>query len=135
MIFDPEELDWWAPAIRQCERDEINLNFNGANQGSDYFFSFSYLNDKGFLIRSDLERYSARLNYNSQIKKWLKTGANINATISNSKVADADGGSSFVNFFFFSRNMGPIQYMHWIRTILANFYWMPMESVSLIMGT
>lgn len=108
LIFDPKELDWWAPAIRQGERDEVNLNFNGGTKSSDYFFSFSYLNDRGFLIRSDFERYSARLNYNSQIKSWLRTGANINATISNSKVADADGNSSFVNPFFFSRNMGPI---------------------------
>ena len=108
LIFDPKELDWWAPAVRQGERDEVNLNFNGGTKSSDYFFSFSYLNDRGFLIRSDFERYSARLNYNSQIKSWLRTGANINATISNSNQADAGGSSSFVNPFFFSRNMGPI---------------------------
>ena len=72
--------------------------------------SLSYLGDKGYLIRSDYERYAGRLNVNSQLKSWFKTGANLSATVIKSNQADvpADGGTTFVNPFFFSRNMGPI---------------------------
>ncbi|MFN3588613.1 MAG: SusC/RagA family TonB-linked outer membrane protein [Spirosomataceae bacterium] len=108
LIYSAEDLNWESPLMRQGNRDEINLNFSGANDKSDYFFSFSYLDDKGFLIRSDYDRYTARLSFNNQMKSWFKVGANVNATITSSNQADADGNSSFVNPFFFSRNMGPI---------------------------
>ncbi|HNT50753.1 MAG TPA: SusC/RagA family TonB-linked outer membrane protein, partial [Cyclobacteriaceae bacterium] len=59
-------------------------------------------------IRSDYNRYNARINYNTQLKSWFKTGGNIAATITESRQSAADGGTSFVNPFFFSRGMGPI---------------------------
>lgn len=108
LIIPEETLNWETPIMRQGNRNEVNLNFNGGTNASDYFFSFSYLNDKGFIIRSDYDRYTARLNYNSQVKPWLRSGANISATVINSNQADAGGNTSFVNPFFFSRNIGPI---------------------------
>lgn len=108
LIYSADQLDWQKPLMRQGNRDEVNLNFSGGSDKSDYFLSFSYLNDKGFLIRSDYNRYTARLNVNTQIKSWLKTGANISATVTKSNQADADVSTIFVNPFFFSRNMGPI---------------------------
>jgi TonB-linked SusC/RagA family outer membrane protein len=108
LLYSADDLNWEKPLMRQGSRDEVNLNFSGSANKSDYFFSLSYLNDKGFLIRSDYDRYTARLNVNNQMKSWLKTGANFTATIIRSNQADADGNSSFVNPFFFSRNMAPI---------------------------
>ena len=108
LIYSEDQLDWAKPLMRQGNRDEVNLNFSGGSDKSDYYLSFSYLNDKGFLIRSDFDRYTARLNVNTQVKSWLKTGANLSATVSRSNQADADGNTTFVNPFFFSRNMGPI---------------------------
>ena len=108
LIYNPADLDWTAPLMRQGSRDEVNLSFSGAQDKNDYFISMSYLKDKGFLIRSDYERFTGRMNVNSQMKPWFKTGANLSATITKSNQADADGNTSFVNPFFFSRNMGPI---------------------------
>lgn len=108
LIYSEDQLDWAKPLIRQGNRDEVNLNFSGGGEKSDYYLSFSYLNDKGFLIRSDYDRYTARMNVNSQVKPWFKTGVNLTATVTKSNQADADGNTTFVNPFFFSRNMGPI---------------------------
>lgn len=110
LIYSPDDLNWEKPIMRQGNRDEVNLSFAGGQGKSDYFLSTGYLSDKGFLIRSDYKRYTARLNVNTQMKPWFKTGANISATIIRSNQADvpADGGTSFVNPFFFSRTMGPI---------------------------
>ena len=108
LIYSEDQLDWAKPLIRQGNRDEVNLNFSGGGEKSDYYLSFSYLNDKGFLIRSDYDRYTARMNVNSQVKSWFKTGVNLTATVTKSNQADADGNTTFVNPFFFSRNMGPI---------------------------
>ncbi|NBB18644.1 SusC/RagA family TonB-linked outer membrane protein [Runella sp. CRIBMP] len=108
MIYSADDLNWEKPLMRQGNRDEISLNFSGSGTTSDYFLSLSYLSDKGFLIRSDYERYTARLSVNNQMKPWFKTGANLAATITKSNLADADGNTSFVNPFFFSRGMAPI---------------------------
>lgn len=109
--FSPDDLNWEKPLMRQGNRDELNVSFAGGQNKSDYFLSLSYLNDKGYLLRSDFERITGRLNINSQMKPWLKTGANIGATLTKSNQADAGGiggSTSFLNPFFFSRNIGPI---------------------------
>ncbi len=108
LIYSADDLNWEKPITRQGNRDEININFSGSSEKSDYFLSMSYLNDKGFLIRSDYDRFTARLSVNNQIKSWIKVGTNLSSTIITSNQADADGNTSFVNPFFFSRGMAPI---------------------------
>jgi TonB-linked SusC/RagA family outer membrane protein len=107
-LYSDADIDWAAPMIRQGNRDEINLNFSGGTKKGNYYLSTAYLKDKGFIIRSDYERFTGRLSINNQVKSWMKTGANLSTTIIKSNQADADGNTSFVNPFFFSRNMGPI---------------------------
>lgn len=109
--FSPDDLNWEKPLTRQGNRDELNVSFAGGQNKTDYFMSLSYLSDKSYLIRSDFNRVTGRLSVNSQMKPWLRTGANLAATFTKSNQADAGGNTgstSFVNPFFFSRNMGPI---------------------------
>lgn len=108
LVYKEEDLNWETPLTREGQRDEVNLNFSGGDDRSNFYASFAYLNDKGFLIRSDFERYSARLQFNTRLKSWFSTGVNIAYTNSKSNVDDAGGNTSFVNPFFFSRGMGPI---------------------------
>ncbi len=108
LVYKEEDLDWEKPITREGVRNELNVNFSGGDERSNYFASFAYLDDKGFLIRSDYERYNARLQYNNRIKSWFSTGLNLAYTYTKSNQADADGNTSFVNPFFFSRGMGPI---------------------------
>ncbi|WP_338872405.1 TonB-dependent receptor [Spirosoma sp. SC4-14] len=106
--FSPDDLNWEKPLMRQGNRNELNVSFSGGQNKTDYFLSLSYLSDKGYLIRSDFERITGRLNINSQMKPWLKAGANLSTTLSKSNQADANSSTAFVNPFFFSRNIGPI---------------------------
>lgn len=108
LIYKEEDLDWAAPLIRKGVRNELNANYSGGDANSNYFASFGYLEDKGFLIRSDYLRYNARLQYNNRIKSWFNTGLNMAYTNTVSNQADAGSNTAFVNPFFFSRNMGPI---------------------------
>lgn len=110
LLYDTKDLDWYAPMVRQGSRDEVNVSFSGAQDKTDYFISASYLRDKGYLIRSDYDRFTGRMNVNSQIKSWFKIGANLTATITKSNQSDAttDNNAAFVNPFLFSRYMGPI---------------------------
>lgn len=101
------DFDWTKPLERLGKRTDVNLNYSGGNEKSDYFASFGYLNDKGYVLRSDFSRYTGRVNLNANPLKWFKTGLNLSANISKSNQAST-GASSYGNIFFFARNIGPI---------------------------
>jgi hypothetical protein len=48
------------------------------------------------------------VNVNTQATKWLKTGVNLSATLSEGNNSRTGGSTSYVNPFFFARNIGPI---------------------------
>ena len=85
----------------------LTLDFSGGFEKTDYFVSFNYLKEEGYIKRSDFQRFSVRANVNSQLKSWLKSGVNINFTKSGGLFASTDGSNSIVNpFFFASRTAG-----------------------------
>lgn len=107
-LIYPDDLDWTKDLMRNGDRKDYAVNFNGGTDKMDYFLSAGYLEEDGYTLRTDFKRYTARLNVNALPKQWLQTGLNISANHSVSNTA-ADGGSTnFVNPFFFSRNIGPI---------------------------
>jgi len=103
-----DDLDWTRDLMRNGTRKDYAINFNGGSEKSDYFLSMGYVNEAGYTLKTDFERFTARLNTNVQPKSWLKTGLNISGNYTNSNTAADDGSTSFVNPFFFSRNVGPI---------------------------
>jgi TonB-linked SusC/RagA family outer membrane protein len=107
-IYSPEDLDWENEITRLGDRKEYSVVFSGGSERNDYYVSLGYLDDKGFLIKSDFKRYTARININSQPKNWLKTGLNLAANRSESQTARDDSNTGYVNPFFFSRNIGAI---------------------------
>ena len=110
----PDDLDWTNDLMRNGTRKDYTINFNGGADKVDYFLSVGYLKEEGYTIKTDFERYTARMNVNVQPKTWLKTGINFSGNYSVSTTAADDGSTSFVNPFFFTRNIGPIYpaYLH-----------------------
>lgn len=102
------DFDWYAPLERNGARNEVGFNISGKVNKSDYFFSLNYVDDKGFVLKSDFQRINARLSLNSQVKDWLKTGVNLTSAIVKSNQAAGDGSNTFINPFVFARGMGPI---------------------------
>jgi TonB-linked SusC/RagA family outer membrane protein len=107
LIFG-DDLDWTNDLMRRGTRRDYNININGGADKMDYLVSMGYLKEDGYTIRSDFERYNARINVNVQPTNWLKAGLNIAGNYTFSNTASDDGSTSFVNPFFFSRNIGPI---------------------------
>ncbi|MGB4397973.1 MAG: TonB-dependent receptor [Daejeonella sp.] len=105
------DFDWYAPLQRVGTRNNADLSLSGNNGKSDFFVSLGYLDDKGFIQKSDFNRFNARINVNSQVKSWLKTGLNLAGNLSDGNLAqDASTGNaaSFINIFQFARGIGPI---------------------------
>ncbi|GAB3199120.1 TonB-dependent receptor [Pontibacter aydingkolensis] len=103
-----DDLDWFEPLTRSGSRGDYGVNFSGGSEKNDYFVSLGYLDEKGFVIRSDYERITGRVNINSQATNWFKTGLNISGTMTESNQASDGSNTGYVNPFFFARNIGPI---------------------------
>ncbi|MGB3007014.1 MAG: SusC/RagA family TonB-linked outer membrane protein [Chitinophagaceae bacterium] len=103
-----EDLDWTKDLERLGTRQDYAISYSGGTEKSDYFSSFGFTNEKGFIIRSDWKRFTGRINVNTQALSWLKTGLNVSASINNSNQASDGSSTGYVNPFFFTRAMGPI---------------------------
>lgn len=105
------DFDWYEPIQRTGIRNNMDISIGGNTGKSDYYISLGYLDDKGYIQKSDFNRFSGRINVNSKVKEWFKLGLNLAGTYSRSNLAsDAASGSasSFINIFNFARSMGPI---------------------------
>ena len=109
-----DDLDWEDAAYRTGHRQEYSLAYNTKTDKSDTYASIGYLNDKGYMIKTDFERYNARLNYNIYPVKWMKTGLNLglSRTNSNTSTATTDNSSAYNNLTRFIREMAPIYPVH-----------------------
>ncbi|MBF8964842.1 TonB-dependent receptor [Pontibacter sp. FD36] len=108
LIYSEKDLDWFEPLSRTGSRGDYAVTLNGGSDKSDYFVSLGYLNEKGFVTRSDYERFTGRVNLNASPKKWLSTGLNLSGNITQSNQASDESSSGYVNPFYFARTMGPI---------------------------
>jgi len=72
--------DWRDILQRVAARSQVDLDFSGGSEKSNYYFSLGYLDDKGIAIGSGFKKYSTRLKINSEVKKWLNVGANLSYT-------------------------------------------------------
>ncbi len=107
-----DDLDWEDAITRTGIRRNYDLSYQGKSDNADYFASLGYLKEDGYILNSDFERVSTRLNLNYKAKSWLKTGLNIAGTFSKGNQAQTAGSNSFVNPFRFTRGIGPIYPIH-----------------------
>lgn len=102
------DLDWFDYVAGSGGRQEYNMTYSGGTENTDFYTSVGYLDEKGFVVNSDFQRWTGRLNVNTNPMKWFKTGVNLSATMSDGNNARTSSSSSYANPMFFARNMGPI---------------------------
>ena len=107
-LLYPDDLDWQEPLVRGGSRRNVDFSYSGGTENSDFFASVGYLNDEGFIINSDFERITGRVNVNSQITDWFKAGVNISGSTATGNNASDGGTNSLVNPFLTTRNIAPI---------------------------
>ncbi|PTX15261.1 TonB-linked SusC/RagA family outer membrane protein [Pontibacter mucosus] len=93
--YNPE--NWEDYGFQNSNRSEVNVKFGGSSDKTHYYSSFGYLKDVGYLINSDYERLTARLNLNQEINSWLTGNFNFNYSRSetNNNGQSEDSGSIF----------------------------------------
>lgn len=108
------DLDWEDNIERTGSRQEYNLTGSFASEKVRTYSSIGYLKEKGYVIGSDYERYTGRVNTTYTPNKWVTTGLNLNATISKRHFNDNATESYYSNPFYTARYMAPVYpvYMH-----------------------
>lgn len=93
------DLNWWNALHRTGLRQEYNLNISGATEKYNVFASAGYLNEKGYLLKTDFERFNARFNVNAQPTSYLRLGLDLRGSTQSSEMAPTAGGEEKTNPF------------------------------------
>lgn len=100
--------DWFDEATRNAPlRQEYQLSVSGGHDKTNYMFSLGYLDEKGLAINTGFERYSGRINVDSQLKNWLKAGLSSSFSMTKQQYMQ-EGGTAYYNIWYSSMMIAPI---------------------------
>ncbi|WP_353195636.1 TonB-dependent receptor [Parapedobacter defluvii] len=88
----------WMDAFFQNEiYQKHNLSVSGANEGTSYLVSASYIDNPGVIMKSGTEQFSLRANVSSKVNNWLEIGAKLWGYESSRELNDLDGAFGFMS--------------------------------------
>ncbi len=70
--------NWMKELTRVGSLQEYEINAQGGTGKTNYYASVSYGNNQGITYGSDMQKFSMRVNVDSELNKWLKMGARVN---------------------------------------------------------
>lgn len=91
-----------------------NISFSGSEGKTRYLIAASYFKQEGTIKASDYARITGRINIESDIKKWLKVGINLNASgvatdlVGSSGDGRGGNGGSVIRYAYFRSPAIPI---------------------------
>lgn len=99
---------WIDEAFRDNPvRKDYQLSINGGNQRTRYLISAGYLDEPGLAQNTQFDRYTGRLNIDSDLKEWMKAGMSTSFSMTKQNYL-TDSGSAYNNIWFSAANIGPI---------------------------
>jgi hypothetical protein len=112
--------NWRDAAYSNALRQEYNVSVNGAMDKGAFYASMSYLDEDGIIEYSGYKRLSARIKADYQATKWLKVGANVGYTNSETE-SNPNLGTSWnsTNLMYYTSMIAPI-YPIYVRVLDAN---------------
>lgn len=102
------DLDWEDNIERTGQRQEYNLSGNFTTEKVNVYSSLGYLKEKGYVIGSDYERYTGRVNTLFTPSKWVNAGLNLQGTISKQHFNNNANSTYYSNPFYTARTMAPV---------------------------
>ncbi len=87
---DPSKLgpgtNWQDAIFKNAPEQSHTVSISGANNGTDYYVSGGYFDQKGTVLGSSFNRYTFHAVVNSKVKDWFRVGASISANQSNANI-------------------------------------------------
>ncbi|PXY03130.1 TonB-dependent receptor [Marinifilum breve] len=112
---DPDrysQTNWAKEIFRTSPVTNHYLSFSGGSEKTSYVFSMNYMDQEGIMLGSSAKRYNMRAKIDSQIKKWLKIGVNIDGSVKNIKspLDDLSGDGGIMRRIYFDTPVAPVKY-------------------------
>ncbi|MBI3217991.1 MAG: TonB-dependent receptor [Bacteroidetes bacterium] len=117
----PDALAATLPNVNQIDAilrkgilQSHSLSISGGEGKTHYFISGNYFDQQGIIKSSQFNRISTRINIDSEVKSWLRTGVNINISKSTTDLIGSSGdgaggnGGSVIRYAFFRTPAIPI---------------------------
>ena len=84
--FGNANTNWQDEVFRKnAVSNKLSINLRGGTQSTSYFASLSYTNQDALSIKSNYQRYGIRASVDSDVKKWLRVGTNLNYNVSTNR--------------------------------------------------
>ncbi len=103
-----KSLDWYEVMEQTGVRQSYNVNVAGGGEKHKVFFSASYIDEEGYVLKTNFNRLTTRLNADFDVNDRIKIGGSANIAVSESEGPTSAGGGSIVNPFGFAKSMGSI---------------------------
>lgn len=79
------DLDWWDAVSQTGFRQEYNISAAAASDKYNVFASIGYLKENGYLLKTDFERFTGRINAEFRPTSYFSFGVNLNASTQDSE--------------------------------------------------
>ena len=101
--------DNWTKALETNNpaRRNVNLGIGGGSDHSKYYFSAGYLDQDGYVIKSNYQRVTTALNYTTDLTDWLQIGARANIVSSTQNYPD-QGSGDYSDVVQYGRTMSSV---------------------------
>ena len=95
-LFNPDNTpkyntDWQKEVYKPTFSQNHNLSVSGGTEASKYNFAVGYQDDRPLSLYTYNKKFSARLNVDSKINKWLNAGLNVSGIYNIAKTNDGFG--------------------------------------------
>ncbi len=115
-----KSLDWYDLLEQTGSRQSHSANVSSGGENHDVYLSTSYLKEEGYVITSNYDRVTTRLNGNFSPTKWLDLSGGINLSETTQKGPKSRGGS-IANPFGFAKDMGAIYPIYLVDPTTGEF--------------
>ena len=100
-FLDPSLLgpgtDWQDEIFRDAGMQSHQLSVTGGNEKTQYALMGGFFTQDGIIIGSGFDRFTTRLNIDSQVKEWIKVGASLSFANTDEKITLNDGGDGVIS--------------------------------------
>ncbi|WP_429392991.1 TonB-dependent receptor [Mucilaginibacter lappiensis] len=96
--YATQRTDWQRAIMGTGHVTNGDVNIQGGNDVSNYYFSTSIYNEKGIIDKSDFKRYSLRINSEHKVKPWFKLGENVQLTYADNNGFDTQSSQTGLVF-------------------------------------
>ncbi|GHV00350.1 SusC/RagA family TonB-linked outer membrane protein [Bacteroidia bacterium] len=85
--FPLNDRHYWQDQVLQTAiSHDLSLDLSGSGKGYDYSLSGGLTDQQGVVKNSSFKRYTTKINFNKEIKPWLKIGTSTNVSFTKSNM-------------------------------------------------